>query len=66
MGGEGRDRAHPKPGGRKDDEPISAMNEFLDAAFRGQLPQAGILPGLILLFVFGILALGSRLISRPD
>ena len=52
--------------GRKDDEPISAMNAFLDAAFRGQLPQAGILPGLILLLVFGILALGSRMISRPD
>jgi hypothetical protein len=42
------------------------MSEFLGAALRGQLPQAGILPCLILLLVFGILAFGSRMISRPD
>ena len=42
------------------------MNAFLDAALRGQLPEAGLLPVLILLVVFGILAFGSRMISRPE
>ncbi len=37
------------------------MYDFVSAALRGHMPEAGILPLALLLLILGILALGLRL-----
>jgi hypothetical protein len=44
----------------------NVVSDFVSAALRGHMPQAGILPVAILLVIVGTLAVGLRLSARRE
>jgi len=42
------------------------MGNFLSAALRGHLPEAALLPLLLVIVIMGVLALGLRLNAMHD